>query len=382
MSSHAERNMRFPIVVCPGHFATKDTRMAILKILAWSLTSLAEGIWPTQGPEGGAWKSPLDGPLGLVGACVEWKGDWKMMSSLIGLPMWNNKDGVCWRCQILLEDVRHVGSDAAWRQPQHRTTHGQLLANLQAKGRMTPIWDFPGFEASCLRIDWLHVMDLGVTSYFLGAVLTLAATMVHLGPNQKERAKEIFRSILAWYGREGVKNDRLKALPLSRFKPKGQRPALKASAGQIRTLVPYFVALTSSWMEDMFSAREWAEIRLVQRACVDLSCCYDCLSLSQPRPLSLLMEKSISFSQLLVQLEEMRWTRYTITPKLHLFLELTAEACRPSLSWCYREEDFGGFLAGVARRQGGQDSALATSRNTLLCFMAKQPLPEVGSAPP
>ena len=52
LSSHAERNMRFPIVVCPGHFATKDTHMAILKILAWSLTSLAEGIWPTQGPEG------------------------------------------------------------------------------------------------------------------------------------------------------------------------------------------------------------------------------------------------------------------------------------------------------------------------------------------
>ena len=64
----------------------------------------------------------------------------------------------------------------------------------------------------------------------------------------------------------------------------------------------------------MFGAREWAEIRLVQRACVDLSSCYDCLSLSQPRPLSLLMEKSISFSQLLVQLEEMRMTRYTIAP--------------------------------------------------------------------
>ena len=94
LSSHAERNMRFPIAVCPGHFATTDTHKAILKILAWSLTSLAEGIWPTQGPEGGAWKSPLDGPLGFVGACVEWKGDWKMMSSLIGLPMWNNRDGV------------------------------------------------------------------------------------------------------------------------------------------------------------------------------------------------------------------------------------------------------------------------------------------------
>ena len=142
-----------------------------------------------------------------------------------------------------------------------------------------------------------------------------------------------------------MKNDRLKALPLSRFKPKGQRLALKASAGQIRTLVPYFVALTSSWMEDMFSAREWVEIRLVQRVRVDLSCCYDCF---EPLTMGLLMEKSISFSQLLVQLEEMRWTRYTITPKLHLFLELTAEACRPSLSWCYREEDFGGFLAGAA----------------------------------
>ena len=96
----------------------------------------------------------------------------------------------------------------------------------------------------------------------------------------------------------------------------------------------------------MYNAEEWAEITLVQQGCRHLLDCYDCLSLSNTKPLSVLREKSIAFSTVLVQLEEMKWTRYTITPKLHLFLELTAEGCRPNQSWCYREEDFGGFLAG------------------------------------
>ena len=380
LSDPKARNMRFPVVVCPNHWTVKETHMQIMEVLSWSFAALAEGCWPQHGPHGGVWHNPHSGSFGFLAACVEFKGDWKMLSSLIGLPMWKNKDGVCWRCQILKEEVKQVGEDAAWRLPQHRTSHGQLLSNLQAKGKMSPIWDFPGFEATCIRIDWLHVMDLGVTSYWFGAVLHLAVTMLHLGPNQKERAKAIFRAILAWYKRSGINSDRLKALPVTRFKPKGQRPALKASAGQVRALVPYFVELTSSWTQEMYNAEEWAEITLVQQGCRHLLDCYDCLSLSNPKPLSVLREKSIAFSTVLVQLEEMKWTRYTITPKLHLFLELTAEGCRPSQSWCYREEDFGGFLAGVARRRGGHDSALATSRNTLMCFMAKQPLPEVSSA--
>ena len=288
LSDPKARNMRFPVVVCPNHWTVKETHMQIMEVLSWSFAALAEGCWPQHGPHGGVWHNPHSGSFGFLAACVEFKGDWKMLSSLIGLPMWKNKDGVCWRCQILKEEVKQVGGDAAWRLPQHRTSHGQLLSNLQAKGKMSPIWDFPGFEATCIRIDWLHVMDLGVTSYWFGAVLHLAVTMLHLGPNQKERVKAIFRAILAWYKRSGINSDRLKALPVTRFKPKGQSPALKASAGQVRALVPYFVELTSSWTQEMYNAEEWAEITLVQQGCRHLLDCYDCLSLSNPKPLSVL----------------------------------------------------------------------------------------------
>eukprot|EP00971_Amphidinium_carterae_P046157 908670-Amphidinium_carterae.1 len=58
--------------------------------------------------------------------------------------------------------------------------------------------------------------------------------------------------------------------------------------------------------------------------------------------------------------------RYTVPPKLHLFLELAREGVRPSMSWTYRDEDFGGCMAALARRRGGRDTPSATSYGTLL----------------
>ena len=56
--------------------------------------------------------------------------------------------------------------------------------------------------------------------------------------------------------------------------------------------------------------------------------------------------------------------RYSIRPKLHLFLEMAIEGHCPSLSWCYRE-DFGGSLAHLAVRRGGRDTTHACSANIL-----------------
>eukprot|EP00971_Amphidinium_carterae_P200011 3969680-Amphidinium_carterae.1 len=58
-------------------------------------------------------------------------------------------------------------------------------------------------------------------------------------------------------------------------------------------------------------------------------------------------------------------------------MEIAMEGSTPSLSWTYGEEDFGGFLAGVARRRGGRESPSATSRTTLQAFKLKQCLPSL-----
>ena len=65
---------------------------------------------------------------------------------------------------------------------------------------------------------------------------------------------------------------------------------------------------------------------------------------------------------------------WKIKPKLHLFLELcSVERTRPSLCWNYRDEDFGGSVARLARRRGGLLSASAFSRNLILMW-SMQPM--------
>ena len=69
-------------------------------------------------------------------------------------------------------------------------------------------------------------------------------------------------------------------------------------------------------------------------------------------------------------------TLWRLKPKLHLFAELTqmSHSC-PSLFWTYRDEDFGGFVAGLSRRLGGSNNTAATSFNLLSRFRAKHQLP-------
>ena len=87
----------------------------------WSFNHMAAGMFPKVGPGDTPYKHKLAGrPLGYLAALAEFKGDWKMMSEVVGLPAWNSKVGICWRCNITLDNVAMVGEDAPWRLPANR----------------------------------------------------------------------------------------------------------------------------------------------------------------------------------------------------------------------------------------------------------------------
>ena len=292
--SAKERNYRFPVVVCPHHACSQETHEAIMRVMQRSLESLAEGGGQPD-PDDQPFASDREGEFSYLAAIGEWKGDWKMMSAVGGVPHWRAGDGICWRCKILLENVREVGLDASWRCPDQRIGHAELVSNLQARGKLGGVWNFPRFSQDCIRIDWLHCMDQGVSAMFFGGLLHLAVTLAMYGPNQSARARHVFRLILVWYRANRVQADRLKALPLTRLKPKNARPQLKASAGQVRTLVLFFCSWCRVGKSTCFVADVWAEA--IDRP---------------PRG-----ERGIR--QVLGQLEGMKPARYTVTPKLLLF---------------------------------------------------------------
>ena len=107
-----------------------------------------------------------------------------------------------------------------------------------------------------------------------------------------------------------------------------------------------------------------------------LAQCYSCLSRNGPGP-EHLKEQSTIFAAYLKMLHESWPERYGVKPKLHQFLELASTGIVPSDVWNYRDEDFGGSLASMARTEGGTTTASSCSKLVLDRFCIRQNLPAV-----
>ena len=84
---------------------------------------------------------------------------------------------------------------------------------------------------------------------------------------------------------------------------------------------------------------------------------YKALSSQCPEPHKQKQEHGIKFALQYVGLHDFLHglddRSFRIKPKLHLFLHITSDNSLPRLIWTYRDEDFGGSVARMARRRGG-----------------------------
>ena len=75
---------------------------------------------------------------------------------------------------------------------------------------------------------------------------------------------------------------------------------------------------------------------------------------------------------------EKKAPEFRIVPKLHFFQELCEMTdINPSLTWCYRDEDFGGSLAAMSRVRGGANRAANIAKSVLLKFCCQHRLPRL-----
>ena len=123
----------------------------------------------------------------------------------------------------------------------------------------------------------------------------------------------------------------------------------------VRSLVPFAHALCLDLEQSSDEVRNatWAAGLLVER--------YESLREDNAQALASLPVNSRKLAALLVVLETLNPSRFHVTPKLHLFQHLAESGSLPSRCWTYRDEDFGGSVAAVARRRGGLLSPTATS---------------------
>ena len=166
----------------------------------------------------------------------------------------------------------------------------------------------------------------------------------------------------------------LDSLTPSLFAPDSQTKGfkLRTSAARVRAIIP--------WVHEA-SQMLFSPLDPVQGAARAASEClfkvYETLRESSFNHVSVACDQSTRFALLYLALHDHlnpdNNRAFRLKPKMHMFLHMCSDGSRPARFWCYRDEEFGGAVAGRARRRGGMRSVSATGRNVLERFWMQQP---------
>ena len=275
--------------------------------------------------------------------------------------------------------VHEAGDDAEWR--HQRLTTQEFIRRLKETGRrVSPIFSVFGVEIYLFRIDWLHAVDQGVGADFAGNAFE--ELLPRLAGNTKEqRCSTLNDKLQSHYERRGVQ-DRIKTLgPLSFARPSANQPAkLKGSAAQVRNVIPFVQEFCDEVCRDDMP-REAA----IKSAAKHLSHCYQALASSSApvRDEALYTSSQAHVLQCHALYEGGDGVCFRCKPKHHAFLELCSQkGVVPNSFWCYRDEDFGGPIARIAKPQGMWKRMKFYTRRALDMFTMKNPVPKIVSETP
>ena len=214
--------LRVPLFCLKKMFEAKKCSMdAAMKVLVWSFEQLVVGRYPSRRHDGSPFDARVDkarirlAGLDLPSACLtQIRGDWKMFKDTLSLTARNENNGCCWICPMTPDKVHEVCLQASWRL-QYFDQEAFIMRCWKEQRHMSAVWQFPGFCLKVIRLDWLHIMDLGCAADVAGNVLWLLQSKLP-GPNIAKRVGELCKEILEEYKNQGVTSDRLVArmLPL------------------------------------------------------------------------------------------------------------------------------------------------------------------------
>lgn len=252
-------------------------------------------------------------------------------------------------------------------------SHFQVLSRMLQDGKsLCPLLGCPCFSTEVFQLDWLHSIDQGVTPVWLANMFWMMLPKFP-GNSRDEKCRQLFLELQAWYARHPEIDSKLDNLYVSMIKAAGKGPKLRSRAGEARALVPFALELAMAKLSDQVPAEQAAK-----QSAVHLNACYNCLSAARFDE-AVLAENCKAFCLLLVALEatSVAPKLWTVKPKVHQMQELCefSGGTIPSMTWTYRDEDFGGYMSKTSRRRGGANTPVATSRNVLEKYMAKFNLP-------
>ena len=259
-------NYRFPVTAILKDYVMKGITLDdICQIIVEDAVNLSIGQWMPQRLDKRAWqagdgdrKRKVGKSLGACGCIALIVPDWAMLKTLCRFPQHNEKKGFCYKCDVTPASYKDLGQDGPWRQKEHRMTHFQCLERMLRDGvGIAAIMGLPGLDIiAVFRLDWMHVMDGGVSADFLGILFhTLLGHMS--GTTLASKVGSLFKLVQKWYKSfPGVLDARLDNLTVGMIYPERKTtksPKLNGQCAEIRSLISFapYAASIFFWTKAM-----------------------------------------------------------------------------------------------------------------------------------
>lgn len=318
--------------------------------LAWSFTALYTGKTPKKDFTGKALDGPRGKPLrrGILYAIT---GDLEFFASEFGWP-YSNSNSLCPFCSA---DQQKIGSTtpytdmrpcAAWRSTV-------LTASQLEKKYKHKLFSIPGVSILTLKLDVLHLLDLGVSCYLYGSVFY--SIMEKLGGTRKEAQLVSLNRLLVrlWEGQNAPAGKRMRSLHLSDLaKSSEEYPVLKhVKAAKVRWLSPVMVELCSYYKEERSEKHRLEAVQALDSMYKSLKVPWKNWQAEACKTFSTEIEKLLAhYSWLAKDSLQAGKHLYSMTQKHHILCHLASQSdhLHPCTFWCYGSESFMSIMVHMA----------------------------------
>ena len=233
---------RFVFAIVRKTDLTPETLDTLWTVFAWSMNALLTGVAPEEDWDGRALASGGEYIAGgFRGALVQVRGDWEFNCQIFKFPYWHESSMMCWQCRASNTILELLWSDAGpaagWRRT--RWSHAEYVEHLRARSQKVPILLslVIGLTLSCVMVDVLHTIDLGLAAHDIGNVFWRCVTLKVFGAaTNGTNAHRLGQELNSWYNSVKEKSKLQGKLTIARIRTERGWPKLKCKGAAARHL--------------------------------------------------------------------------------------------------------------------------------------------------
>jgi hypothetical protein len=329
----------------------------LYEALVWSFGRLYHGVWPSTDhlgrpfPAKSKRRAMAGKPLGVRGCIFAFAADMEQMANGWKLRCHASSNSPCAWCDADCfgtpwADMRPT---AAWRQTMRRPP-----ATREHPCTNHILMRIPGVVHETFKLDFMHIVDLGMSLYFMASVLWDLLESDMPGSSRATRLAALNTRISALQRELGIRADhRCSPLDLSNFQPaKDDYPLLRrVKAREARYLVPVIVRLCEEHSEGNYASHRLLAAKALQDTCDLVDGPGMFLNDAEHANLSSRIQAFVAHHSWLSKTNlRQGLLRYSITPKFHYVFHLVDQSqwIAPRTVWAYAGESFVGKIATLA----------------------------------